>query len=159
MIYMLIGYLPALICGIHVVRTGQNMYWIMLLIIGGPIGALIYFFAVMLPDLTSGRTARRMSGAAKHLIDPEHEYKKALKSLEDSPTTDARMRAAQAAAAVGRWDDAEQMWSGCATGRWAEDPTILFGHARALIELERFEEGLARLDDLQKADSHQAETP
>ncbi|MEK7266916.1 MAG: hypothetical protein AAB227_12545 [Pseudomonadota bacterium] len=157
--YLILSYLPALICGIHVVRTGQNMYWIMLLVIGGPLGALIYFFAIMLPDLTGGRTARKVTGAASRLIDPERDYKQALKRLDDSPTVDARMKAAHAAAAIGRWEDAERMWSGSATGRWAEDPTILLGHARALIELSRFEETLARLEQLQKLGGREAESP
>lgn len=156
--YLILSYLPALICGIHVVRTGQNMYWIWLLIIGGPLGALIYFFAIMLPDLTGGRTARKVTGAAARLIDPEREYKQALKRLEETPTIDARMKAAHAAAAIGRWDDSERMWSGCATGRWAEDSTILLGHARALLELSRHGEALERLETL-KSQGRDGETP
>jgi hypothetical protein len=140
------------------VRTGQNLTWIWLLIIGGPLGAAIYFVAVMLPDLTGGRTARKVKDAAKKLIDPEGEYKQALAKLDETPTTDARMRAAQAAAAIGRWQDAERLWAGCAEGRWAEDPTILFGHARALLEIDRFDEALKRLEQL-KALGRDGETP
>lgn len=158
MIYMILVWLPALICGVHCVRTGQNLTWIWLLIIGGPLGAAIYFVAVMLPDLTGGRTARRVTGAAKKLIDPEGAYKAALARLEETPTTDARMRAAQAAAAIGRWEDAERHWDAAATGRWADDPTILFGHARALIELDRFADALKRLDQL-RALGKDGETP
>lgn len=156
--YLILSYLPALICGIHVVRTGQNMYWIWLLIIGGPLGALIYFFAIMLPDLTGGRTARKVTGAASRLIDPERDYKAALSRLEETPTTDARMKAAHAAAAIGRWEDAERLWEGCATGRWADDATILFGHARALLELSRHGEALERLEKL-KSQGRDGETP
>ncbi len=148
MIYMILGWLPALICGVHCVRSGQNLTWIWLLIVGGPLGAAIYFVAVMLPDLTGGRTARQVKGAARKLIDPEGEYKTALARLEETPTTDARMRTAQAAAAVGRWEDAERHWDAAASGRWAEDPTILFGHARALLELDRFADALKRLEQL-----------
>ena len=156
--YLLLGYLPAIICGIHVVRTGQNMYWLWLLIIGGPLGAAIYFFAVMLPDLTGGRTARKVTSAARNIIDPEREYKSALTRLEETPTTDARMKAAQAASAIGRWEDAERLWAGSATGRWAEDPTILMGHAHVLLELSRYAEALERLETL-KSTGRDGETP
>lgn len=158
MLYVLIGYLPAIICGIHVVRTGQNMYWLMLLIMGGPIGAAIYFFAVLLPDLSGGRTARKVMNIGRNIIDPEREYKLALTRLEESPTTDARIKAAHAAAAVGRWDDAERHWAGCAVGRWADDPTILMGHTLALLELEQFSKALEKLEQL-KAGGREGETP
>lgn len=156
--YLLIGYLPSIICGVHAVRTGQNMYWLWLLIIGGPLGAAIYFFAVMLPDLAGGRTARQATNAARNLIDPERDYKSALTRLEETPTTDARMKAAQAAAAIGRWADSERLWAGCAEGRWADDPVILMGHARALLELSRWQEALNRLEQL-KSLGGEGETP
>lgn len=146
--YLILSYLPAIICGVHVVRTGQNMYWLWLLVIGGPIGAAVYFFAVMLPDLAGGRTARRFSGAARKMIDPERDFRRALAELEETPTVGARIKAAQAAEILGRWKDAEALWAGAATGRWTDDPAILMGHARALLELARFDEALERLERL-----------
>lgn len=158
MLYLLLSYVPAFICGVHVVRTGQNLTWIWLLVVAGPLGAAIYFFAVMAPDLAGGRTARTVSRAAKRAIDPEREYRSALKELEETPTIGARMKAAQAAAALGRWSDAEAQWSLCATGLWADDPTVLLGHARALLEIDKHAEALTLLERL-KALGKEGETP
>ena len=82
----LLYYLPSILCAVHVVRTGQPMYWLRLLIIGGPLGAAVYFFAVMLPDMMGGRAARGMGRAALNTLDPERDYRNAMKALDDTPT-------------------------------------------------------------------------
>jgi hypothetical protein len=68
------------------------------------------------------------------------------------------MKVAQAAAALGRWDDAEAQWAQCVDGQWAEDPAILMGHANVLLELGRYEEALKRLEQL-KALGREGATP
>ena len=156
--YLIAYYLPSLLCGIHAVRTGQQMYWLWILVIGGPLGAAIYFFAVLLPDLLGGRTARGMGKAARQALDPERDYRNALRALEDTPTVGNRMKVAQAAAALGRWTDAEAQWALCADGHWADDPAILMGHADTLLELGRHAEALDKLEKL-KAQGSEGATP
>src|SRR5262245_16763367 len=109
-IALLISWVPSIICAMHVVRTGQQMYWLWILVIGGPLGAAFYFFAEMLPDVLGGRTARTVGNAARKAIDPEREYRLALRALDDAPTVGNRIKVAQAAAALGRWSDAEAQW-------------------------------------------------
>ncbi len=155
---LLIGWLPSIICAVHVVRTGKEMYWLWILVIGGPLGAAFYFFAVLLPEMLGGRAARNMSRAAVKAMDPEREYRAALRNLEDTPTVGNRMKVAQAAAALGRWSDAEAQWALCLEGHWADDPTILLGHANALLELGRFEDALKRLEQV-RALGRDGETP
>ena len=81
-----------------------------------------------------------------------------MRALEDTPTVGNRMKLAQAAAALGRWSDAEAQWAQCVHGHWAEDPAILLGHAHALLELERWAEALVRLEQL-KALGREGGTP
>jgi hypothetical protein len=68
------------------------------------------------------------------------------------------MRIAQAAEDLGRWQEAETLWAQCVDGPWAEDPTVLLGHARTLMELGRFEEALKQLERL-KALGREGDTP
>jgi hypothetical protein len=68
------------------------------------------------------------------------------------------MKVAQAAAALGRWDDAEAQWAQCVDSHWAEDPAVLMGHANALLELRRYQEALTRLEQLKKL-GREGETP
>ena len=157
MLYIILSYLPALLCGIHVVRTGRELYWLWILVIAGPLGAAIYFIAILLPDLLGGRTARGVGKAARQVIDPERDFRTAMRALDETPTVGNRMKVAQAAAALGRWSDCEAQWAQCVTGHWAEDSTILMGHANALLELGRWQEALARLEQM-KALGREGET-
>jgi hypothetical protein len=158
MLYLIAYYLPSLLCGIHVVRSGRELYWLWIFVIAGPLGAGIYFIAILLPELMGGRTARTVGKAARQALDPERDYRNAMRALEDTPTIGNRMKLAQAAAALGRWTDSEAQWALCVTGHWAEDPVILLGHANALLELERWSEALKRLEQV-NALGREGETP
>lgn len=157
MIFLILTYLPALLCGIHVVRTGREMYWLWILVIAGPLGALIYFCAVIVPELAGGRTARGIGKAARQTLDPERDYRNALQALEDTPTIGNRMKVAHAAAALGRWQDAEAQWALCGS-QWDDDPAILMGHAEALLELGRYDDALKQLEKL-RALGREGQTP
>jgi hypothetical protein len=158
MIMLLLTYAPSVLCGIHVIRTGREMFWLWLFVIGPVIAPAFYFFAVLVPEWMGGRTARGVGKVARAALDPERDYRSAQRALDDTPTVGNRMKLAQAAAALGRWKEAEAQWAQCAEGHWAEDPAILLGHASALLELERWQEALSRLEQL-KALGREGETP
>lgn len=148
MLGLILFYLPSLACGFHVVRTGREMFWLWLFVIGPLIAPAFYFFAVLVPEWMGGRDARSVGKVARQTLDPERDYRNALRLLEETPTVDARMKVAHAAAALGRWSDAEAQWALSAEGGWADDPAILMGHTYALLELGRYAEALERLDKL-----------
>jgi hypothetical protein len=148
MALLLLSYLPSLLCGIHAVRSGRAQTWLWILVIGGPLGATIYVFAVLVPEWMGGPTARKMGATARAVLDPERDYRAAALALEDAETVGNRMRLAQAAAALGKWEEAEREWARCVTGQFADDPVVLLGHASALIELGRFDDALSRLEAL-----------
>ena len=158
MLVIILTYLPSILCGFHVVRTGREMFWLWLFIIGPLIAPLFYVFAVLIPEWTGGRTARGVGKMARQTLDPEREYRDAMRALEDTPTIGNRMKVAHAAAALGRWNDAEAQWQLCAQGQWADDPAILLGHAYALLEVDRHADALARLERL-KALGPEGKTP
>lgn len=158
MILLILSYVPSLVCGVHVVRTGREMYWLWIFAIAPMLGPAFYFFAVLLPEWMGGRTGRGVSKAARQAINPEGDYHKALRALEDTPSVGARMKVAQAAAALGRWRDAEAQWALCAGGNWGDDPAVLLGHADSLLELERYDEALKQLEKV-KALGAEGNTP
>jgi hypothetical protein len=155
---LILTYLPSLVCGIHVVRTGREMYWLWIFVIAPMLGPALYFFAVLVPEWMGGRTARGLGRATQQALDPERDFRNAMRALEDTPTIGNRMKVAQAAAALGRWDDAEAQWAQCVDSHWAEDPAVLMGHANALLELRRYQEALTRLEQLKKL-GREGETP
>ena len=146
-----------LLC-VHVVRTGQQMYWLWIILAFQPLGGLVYFVAVMLPDIMGGSTARQLTRAARDTLDPTREYRSAKILCDDAPTVGNQMRLAQAAAALGKYDEAETLYGAALHGIHAEDPALLMGRANALIELERYAEALTLLDKLGE-DSAKGRTP
>jgi hypothetical protein len=148
MLYLLASYIPSLLCGIHAVRSGRAQMWLWILVITPLLGPAIYVFAVLVPAWMGGPTARSIGKTARAVLDPERDYRAAKLALEDAETVGNRMRLAQAAAALGRWKEAEEEWARCVVGQFADDPVVLLGHANALLELGRFEEALKRLEAL-----------
>jgi hypothetical protein len=134
---------------VHVVKTGRSLYWIwIMLLIVPPLGAIVYFFAIVLPELMRGPTARRMGKAARDTLDPGRDYRHAQALWNEAPTVQNGMKLAEAAATLGRWAEAEQLYVQAMQGFYADDPALLIGRARALVELNRAPEALDTLAKL-----------
>jgi len=127
---------------VHVVRTGRELFWLWIILIFQPLGGLVYFIAIVLPELTRGQTAQRLERSARAALDPMREYREAKQACEDTPTVRNQSRLAHAASALGRHDEAERLYAEAAQGIHAEDPALLLGRANALLELDRAEEAL-----------------
>jgi hypothetical protein len=133
---------------VHVVRTNQAMYWLMIILILQPLGGIVYLVAIVLPGLAGGTTARRALQGARETLDPGREYREARAAVDDTPTVHNQMRLAKAAAELGRHDEAERLYAQAAVGIHADDPTLLLGRAVALLELDRHAEALGILERL-----------
>jgi hypothetical protein len=137
-----------LLC-VHVVRTGQQMYWLWIILAFQPIGGLVYAIAILLPSMMGGPTVRKAREAARETLDPTREYRQAKAAAEDTPTVHNRMRHAAAAGELGKWDEAEALYRAAAQGVHAEDPALAYGLARALVELGRYGEARPLLEKLE----------
>jgi len=133
---------------VHVVRTNQAMYWLMIILMLQPLGGIVYLVAILLPSLAGGTAARRAVQNARETLDPTREYREARAATDDSPTVHNQMRLAKAAASLGQHDEAERLYAAAATGIHADDPVLLLGRATALVELGRHAEALELLDRL-----------
>src|SRR3954468_10608577 len=138
-----------LLC-VHVVRTGREMYWLFIILMFQPLGGVVYALINVLPDVFGGTTARRLSTAARETLDPTREYREAKTACDDAPTVRNQSRLAAAAMALGKPDEAERLYFDAAQGIHAEDPALLLGRANALLDLNRFAEALAVLEQLGK---------
>lgn len=136
-----------LLC-VHVVKTGREMYWLFIILAFQPLGGIVYALIAIAPDLLGGSTARNLTKAARDTVDPQREYRTAKAQVDDIPTVANQMRLAAAAAGLGRYDEAERLYGAAAQGIHAEDPALLFGRARALVELDRSAEALPLLEKL-----------
>lgn len=151
-------FLITLLLCVHVVRTGREIYWLLIILVIQPFGGIVYLLAIVLPELLGGRAARRLSAAARETLDPSRTYREAKAAHDDSPAVANAMRLAHAAGALGRHDEAERLYSTAAQGIHADDPVLLLGRANALIELGRPAEALEILERLGK-DVDRGRTP
>jgi len=144
---LIVGFLIAM-C-VHVVRTGRELFWIwIILIVFPPIGALVYFIAIVLPELVRGPAARKLGRAAQETLDPARAYRDAKSAHDLAPTVHNQMKLAAAASELGRHAEAEALYGQALQGVHADDPALLLGRAKALIELGRSAEALPLLERL-----------
>jgi hypothetical protein len=152
------GFLLSLIMSIllcwHAVKTGRNSMWLMIILMTQPIGGLVYIALNILPDLFGGRTAQRVSRAARETLDPHREYREAKQAWQETPTVRNQSRLATAAAQMRHFGEAESLYRAAAQGVHADDPVLLLGLANALLELRRPAEALEVLERLGDDEAH-----
>jgi hypothetical protein len=123
----------AIYFGVHAIRTGRNMYWLMILIIAPFLGSLIYFFAEYLPELRHSGVARKSKRAVSAIVDPNRALREAQQDFERTPTADNRARVAEALLARGDAAAAVEEFRQCASGPYAKDVKFRRGLARAQL--------------------------
>ena len=154
----LLSLLIAIALCVHVVRTNQPIYWVFILLMIPVLGNLVYIVAVLVPELAGGTRTRRLGMAARDALDPTGEYRRAKAAVDDAPTVHNQMRLAAAAAELGRHDEAESLYGQALQGVHQDDPALLLGRAKALIELGRPGEALSFLEKL-GAQGKEGQTP
>lgn len=133
---------------VHVYRTGRELYWMFIILVIQPFGGIVYFLLNVLPEIMGGSTARRIGQQARQKLDPTRAYREAKQAVEESATAGNRMRLAQAAFDLERYDEAEALYREAAQGIHEDDPVLMLGRAQALVELGRYAEALPILEAL-----------
>jgi hypothetical protein len=138
----------SILMAVHVIRTGQPYIWLWAIMILQPFGGLVYLAVVVAPELLGQPKAQRLGESARRTLDPGREYREAKAALAETPTVRNQSRLAAAAAALGRHDEAERLFTEAAHGVHADDPAILLGLANARLALGRPADALAALTHL-----------
>ncbi|MDE2367740.1 MAG: hypothetical protein KGN16_02130 [Burkholderiales bacterium] len=140
----------ALICAVHAVRTGQPLYWLLILFFFPLFGSLVYLVAVILPRSGLQRGARRAMTVAVRAIDPGGALREARALYAEQPTAQHQMRLAAALLDDGQADEAARLYEDCLRGPFASDLEIGFGAARACLACGRHDEALAQIESLRQ---------
>jgi hypothetical protein len=140
--------LIALICAVHVVRSGQQLYWLFILFAFPLLGSLVYFFGIYLPHSRLQRGAFQAVSAAARALDPGREVREARAVLDISPSAQNQMRLAAALLTAGDAAEAAQLYETALKGPFASDPELRFGAARAHVECQRYAAALPHLQAL-----------
>ena len=121
----------ALFFAIHAMRTGRQMYWLLILFSFPLLGSVVYFFAEYLPELRFNRTARGAAHAVTKFINPDGELREAQRGFDQAATVGNRIRLAQALLGKGDAPGAAAQFRECAQGAFTKDPDVLYGLADA----------------------------
>lgn len=128
--------LLALFFAVHAVRTGRNMYWLIILFSFPLLGSIVYFLVEYLPQSRLNRGINQAAGAAMKLLDPQREYREASSAFELTPTAQNKIRLAKAALDLGNAQEAAGHYQDALRGPFAGDPELLFGLASSLLAQE-----------------------
>ncbi len=122
------------VCGLHVVRSGQERYWLYLIIALPGLGCLIYALAIMLPDMLGSRSGRRAVNQLHDRLDPQRHLRalRALRAdLEMSDTRETRVRLADELVRLDQAEEAASHYQAALRGIHSHAPDIMLGLARA----------------------------
>jgi hypothetical protein len=131
----------------HVLRTGQDKYWLMLLFAFPGIGSLVYALTIWLPQARNSHAGRQVLRGATKLLDPSRELREAQEQLDIAATADNRLRLAEALLNYGRPSEAVVQYQAALTGVHKGDPGIRVRLAHALVDAGHPQ---AARDDLEK---------
>lgn len=126
--------LAAIFFAVHAIRSGQNLYWLILLFSFPLLGSVVYFLAIYFPEIRHSRGARKTLRAANQLINPGQELRHARAELEHSPTLQNRVRLASVLLESGHVQEARPLFEKAASSPLGDEPHILLGLARAGLE-------------------------
>ncbi|GAB2842690.1 tetratricopeptide repeat protein [Pseudoduganella ginsengisoli] len=144
--------LIALLFAVHVVRTHQQLYWLLILFSFPMLGSIVYFFAIYLPNSRLEHGARKAVAAAARTLDPGRELREAQAAFELTPTAQNQMRLAYAQLDAGNAQEAAGTFESCLNGVFGADLEVRRGAARANLACGRVDAAVAHLDFIRRAD-------
>jgi hypothetical protein len=125
-------------CGLHVVRSGQERYWIYLIIALPGLGCLIYFLGIMLPDMLGSYNGRRTITRLHDSVDPKRHLRALRDELEIRDTRDTRINLADELLRIGQAEEAATHYQSALRGIHSDAPDILLGLAKARFASNNF---------------------
>lgn len=151
----------AILFAVHVWRTGQERWWLLVLFMFPLLGSFVYGLTVWLPEMSRSRGGRKVVRGLRNTLDPGRELREAQDAFEHSATMANRVRVADALQASGRNGDAIAAYREALRGVHADDADIQVRLARALLEndeapaaRELLESLIARRPDFKSAEGH-----
>jgi len=145
-------FLVAVFFAVHALRSGQQLYWLIILFSFPLLGSIVYFLAIYLPDSRLERGARKVVAAAAKTLNPTRELKEAHAAFDYTPTAQNQMRLAAALLEAGQPLEAAQNYDACLKGPFASDLEIRMGASRAYFACERYAEAITHLEFIRKTD-------
>jgi len=137
--------LVALFFAVHVVRSGRELYWVILLFSFPLLGSIVYFFAIFLPQSRLERTLGKAGTIVRDKLDPGRAMRVAQNAFDLAPTAHNQTRLAGAMVDAGMYSKAVEQYDACLRGAFAGDPEIRFAAAEARLANGQADDAVAAL--------------
>jgi hypothetical protein len=144
--------LVAIFFAIHAIRSGQQLYWVMILFFFPGLGSIVYFFAIYLPNSKLQHGARKAVSVAARTLDPGRDLREAQDAYAFTPTAQNQMRLASALLAAGNAEEAAATYEACLQGPFSGDLEIRYGAAQATFASGRAAAAVAHLQTIRSSD-------
>jgi hypothetical protein len=128
-----IHFIVAIFFAVHAMRTGRELYWLVILFGFPVLGSAAYFATVFLPHSHLEHGARKAGSLIKKGLDPGRELREAQRAFDLSPTAHNQMRIAAALLEAGQAAQAVEQYDACLRGPFADDAELGMGAARARL--------------------------
>lgn len=145
-----VHFLIALFFAVHAVRTGRELYWLIILVTFPLLGSLVYFLAIYLPQSRLERTLGKAGSAVLKSLDPGRDLREAQQAYDLTPTAHNQIQLANALLDAGMVSQAVDQFESCLCGPFAGDPEIRYAAARARLANRQPERAVAALAELRK---------
>ena len=132
-----LGFAIAIVCAVHAYRTGQDRFWIFVLLIAPGVGSLLYVILVVFPQWQA------QHGSRTRTLSPKEMLAKAQRDVEHAPTVDNRLRLADVLLEQEQPRAAARIYEELLSGEFAQDPRILNGLAVSEANAGNFAASLA----------------
>jgi hypothetical protein len=135
---------------VHVLTTGRNYWWILLLVFVPGIGSIVYIIVEIVPSLRTGITARRTVRKVTGLVDPTRGLRRQALEYQRSHNVESATRLANELIKGGDPDEAIRVCESARVGIFEDDPTILLTVANALFAKQEYAAAVETLDRLRE---------
>jgi hypothetical protein len=124
------------ICVLHCLRKGTQQRWIWIIVFLPFIGSIAYFFT----EILSGRELGNLQSGIGSLLNPAGRISRLENNLRFTDTFNNRVMLADAYLAVGRTEEAIELYTSSLTGAFTENEYVISQLIAAYFKQGRYEE-------------------
>ncbi|MGF1622149.1 MAG: tetratricopeptide repeat protein [Rhodomicrobiaceae bacterium] len=135
----------------HAHQTGRPQFWMFILLFMPLVGPLAYVLIELVPEMLSGRGARKIASGVGNLVDPDREWRRRYSDALGTDSVQTKKELAEECERRNMWAEAIQLYETAAQGIFADDKSLLFRLARAQFGAGNAAACLTTLDKLRHA--------
>ncbi len=147
-----LSYLFAIFFAVHALRTGRQIYWLMILFFFPIVGSVVYFIVEFMPEMRVGAKVNKVTAVAGRALDPSRDLRVARDALEMTPTAQNRIALARALMTADQPAEAAVQFEECLTGPFANDSEIAYLAAQAHLASNQPQRALELLRQIRNRD-------